>query len=327
LFPIVREARDAEPGEPVASSAVTSPTSRRLTGSAHALVGAILQGIERLGARRRARRILDAERLLSTRFQGAKLYYPSASIIGSALASGSGWEPTLATAIDLVLPADEPLLVAEVGSNIGASLAQMIAVRPEARYVCFEPADRFRDVLVRNVEENGWENVHVESLLVGSRAEKVQLFTNTSTASVASRHYGEHTFLEASTHPMTTLDAYFRDAERLDLLKSDTDGFDFDVLLGARAVLARLAPTLYFEFAPFLARRVGRDGAEVLAYLRGVGYERFLVFAQSGELLDLTDAAADLLGLADKHRYVDVLTAARLEHLAAFPDIASATAG
>ena len=287
----------------------------------------VLGGIERLGSKRRARQILEDERVLSTDFQGAKLYYPSASIIGSAIASGRGWEPTLATALDLVLPDDEPLLVVEVGSNIGASLAQMIAVRPRARYVCFEPADRFRDVLVLNIEENGWENVQVEGLLVGSRAESVQLFTNTTTASVASRHYGEHVFLEASTHPMTTLDAYFCDAERLDLVKSDTDGFDFDVLLGAPGVLERLAPTLYFEFAPFLARRVDRDGAEVLAYLRDLGYERFLVFAQSGELLTMTDAAADVLGLADEQRYVDVLTAARPQHLAAFPDVVAATRG
>jgi FkbM family methyltransferase len=228
--------------------------------------------------------------------------------------------------LDLVLPRDEPLLIAEVGSNIGASLAQMITVRPKAWYVCFEPAERFRSVLVRNIGENHWENVTVEESLVGSRAETVQLFTNTSTASVAKRHYGEHVFLDASMRRVVTLDDYFSDAERLDLIKTDTDGFDFDVLLGASVVLSRLAPALYFEFAPFLAQNVGREGSDILASLGNLGYGRFLVFAQAGDLLLLTDDPADVIELADEHQYVDVLTASRPEHLAAFPEIATATA-
>lgn len=262
--------------------------------------------------------------MLATKLQGWTLYYPGSSIIGQAVASGSGWEPTLAGALDLVLPNDDSLVIAEVGSNIGASLAQMISVRPSARFVCFEPAERFRSALVRNIAENHWDNVTVEESLVGSRAETVRLFTNTSTASVAKRHYGSHVFLDASLRDVITLDDYFRNADRLDLIKSDTDGFDFDVLLGASKVLSRLAPVLYFEFAPFLARNVGREGSEILAFLERLGYGRFLVFAQAGELLLLTDDSADVIALAEEHQYVDVLTASRREQLEAFPEIATA---
>jgi FkbM family methyltransferase len=263
---------------------------------------------------------------MATNFQGWTLRYPSSSIIGGALARGSGWEPTLPAAIDLVLPRDETLVIAEVGSNIGASLAQMMSVRPDARYVCFEPAERFRVVLLQNIEENRWRNVTVEGSLVGSQSGSVQLFTNTSTASVARRHYGDHVFLGASVQSVVTLNDYFSHAERLDLLKTDTDGFDFDVLLGASAVLARLAPSIYFEFAPFLARNVGRDGGDILEYLGNLGYERFLVFAQAGDFLLLTNDPADVLGLADEQKYVDVLTATQPRHIAAFPEVAAVTA-
>jgi hypothetical protein len=49
------------------------------------------------------------------------------------------------------------------------------------------------------------------------------------------------------------------------------------------------------------------------------------VFAQTGDLLRLTNDATDVTALANEHRYVDVLTAARPAHLAAFPEIATAT--
>jgi FkbM family methyltransferase len=270
--------------------------------------------------------VLAEEQVLTTKFERWTLHYPSSSIIGRAIAGGAGWEPTLATAVDLVLPPDEPLLIAEVGTNIGASLAQMISVRPDARYVCFEPAERFRNILLRNVEENGWTNVLVEESLVGSQTENVQLFTNTSTASVAKRHYGDHVFLDASSRPVVMLDDYFDRVERLDLIKSDTDGFDFDVLLGARTILAQLAPALYFEFAPFLARNVGREGSVILEYLGELGYSKFIVFAQTGDLLAFTSDPTDVIALADEHNYVDVLTAAQPEHVAALPNVAAATA-
>jgi FkbM family methyltransferase len=299
---------------------------RLIGGGLRAVPGRILAVTRRLGRRRRTRRLINQEHLLATEFQGWTIHYPSESIIGRALASGSGWEPTLATALDLVLPNDEPLVIAEVGSNIGASLAQMISVRPTAHYVCFEPADRFREVLVRNIQENGWERVVVENSLVGSRPEDVRLYTNTSTASVAKRHYGGHVFLGSSTRRVLRLDEYFSDATRLDMIKTDTDGFDFDVLLGASGVLSRHLPVLYFEFAPFLARDVGREGTEILDYLSSLGYETFLVFAQKGDLLMLTNDPTDVIERADDQRYVDLLTAARPAHLAAFPEIAAATA-
>jgi FkbM family methyltransferase len=265
------------------------------------------------------------ERILVADCGGATLHYHSSSVIGRALARGEGWEPTLAAAVDLILPRGEPLLIADVGSNIGASLAQMIGVRPEARYVCFEPAERFRDLLVRNVRENGWTNVVIEDCLLGAEPGTVSLFANTSTASVATRDYGGHVFLDATQRRVVTLDAYFAYADRLDMIKSDTDGFDADVLLGAREVLRRLAPALYFEFAPFLARRVGRGDRELLDFLGELAYRRFLVFAQAGDLIAHTDDPAKVVDIAHEAQYVDVLTAAQPAHVAAFAAVAVTT--
>jgi FkbM family methyltransferase len=272
----------------------------------------------------RARRALKRERLLMTDFGPWKLHYHSSSVIGRAVAEGRGWEPTLGVAIDRLLPREEPLLIADVGSNIGTSLAQMISVRPHAKYVCFEPAERFRELLLLNTAQNGWENVVVEEHLVGAQPGTVSLYTNTSTSSVARRDYGGHVFLRASERRVVTLDQYFRDADRVDMIKSDTDGFDVDVLYGADEVLKRFAPLLYFEFAPFLARDVGRNSAELLAYLRDLKYRTFLLFAQSGAPLALTDDSATVLELADQHQYVDVLTAAQVSQVAILPGVADA---
>ena len=266
------------------------------------------------------------ERLLNAQCGEWDLVYPSSSQIGRALARGEGWEPTLATAIDLLLPRDEPLLIADVGSNFGSSLAQMMTVRPDATYVCFEPADRFRELLSRNVRTNGWSNVKVESLLIGATTgQSLQLFANTTSASVAEGDYGGHLFLDATHHQVTTLDDYFASAPRLDLIKSDTDGFDGDVLLGAEAVLQAHAPVLYFELAPFLITRVGRDPHTLLNGLEALGYRQFLALSQAGDSLLLTKDASKIVNLAHEKKYIDVLTVARPGQVALLPKVAAAT--
>jgi FkbM family methyltransferase len=181
----------------------------------------------------------------------------------------------------------------------------MIAVRPHAHYVCFEPSKRFRDVLERNVRENEWQCVVVEDVLVAASVGTVRLYTNTSTASAATRDYGGHAFLGASEVAATTLDNYFEKYERLDFLKSDTDGFDGDVLIGAQSVLGRFAPALYFEFAPFLLRRAGRVPGDVLDLLQSLGYRRFVVFAQDGSFLHFGEDVSEIIRIAEEHGYVD----------------------
>lgn len=254
------------------------------------------------------------EHVRCAEFAGARVYYPSASSIGHAIAAGRGWEPTLAEAMEALLPRDEPLMIAEIGSNIGATLAQMISVRPSATYVCFEPAYRFRSLLARTVSENGWGNVRIEDAFVGSNAGAVDLFTNATTASAARRDYG-HVVLGVERPRSIRLDDYFESAVRLDFVKTDTDGFDADVLLGARKLLERLKPAIYFELAPFLLADIHRSPAELLEYLADLEYRDYVLYTQSGEPLKLSHDLGEVARLADEHNYLDVLTAARPEQV------------
>jgi FkbM family methyltransferase len=277
--------------------------------------------LHRRARRWRAGRSVRRERLLCADFAGAQIYYPSTSSIGQAIAAGKGWEPTLAEALDILLPRNQPLLIAEVGSNIGATLAQMISVRPNARYVCFEPARRFRTLLARTVRENGWENVVIEDSCVGSANGAVNLFTSTSTASAVRQEYG-HVFLGVEHPRCIRLDEYFAAAARLDVIKTDTDGFDADVLLGARNVLARLRPAIYFELAPFLLADADRNATDLLEYLVQLGYRHYVLYTQGGELLKLSTDVPEVVELAERHGYVDVLTAAHAEQVSQLPGVA-----
>jgi hypothetical protein len=70
------------------------------------------------------------------------------------------------------------------------------------------------------------------------------------------------------------------------LLKVDTDGHDGDILLAAERFLRSVQPVVFFEFDPRMARDVGgTDPVAALEMLARIGYDRALVFANTGPLV------------------------------------------
>ncbi len=63
------------------------------------------------------------------------------------------------------------------------------------------------------------------------------------------------------------------------LVKIDTDGYDVPIILAHLDLLARLGPVLFFEYDPHF-------GAEPIVFtrLREIGYDRALVYRNTGEL-------------------------------------------
>lgn len=236
-----------------------------------------------------------------TTYLGHSFRYPLESLIGQQIAAGGEWDESLVEIVLEVLPMQVPV-VCEVGSNIGASLLQIKRAKPHARVFAFEPSDRFRPFLEKNVALAGLADVTVSSSLLGRSPGAVSLYNNVASASASRpRDPGDLSPRREQQVAMTTLDAVLPPATTVDLIKVDTDGFDFEVLRGAQATIARQSPVLYFEYFPDLLESPQAD----LAWLQTVGYETFFCFTPSGEFsgrtADVTKATrrARLLGYCD----------------------------
>ena len=243
----------------------------------------------------------------ATTYLGHQFAYPLDSLIGRKIAAGKEWDANLAVIIPALLPMDEPA-ICEVGSNIGASLLQIMKVKPRARVVAFEPSDRFRPFLERNLRLAGVKQVEILPLLVGRSQGVIWLYNNASSASV------DHVRPELKPRRkqpafMTALDEVYRQRPRLDFIKVDTDGFDLEVLRGAEEILKRDAPALYFELFPALLPTTSTLALD-LAWLQGAGYARFVCFTPPGKLLGLTGDVEQLISWANEDDYCDVLVCA-----------------
>src|SRR3712207_1421284 len=102
-------------------------------------------------------------------YLGKPFVYPQGSNIGDLIARGHEWDSVFRTTVPALLPSDEPT-ICEVGSNIGASLLQILAVKPRAHVLAFEPSDYFRAYLDCNLELAGFDHVEVIPQLLGRQS-------------------------------------------------------------------------------------------------------------------------------------------------------------
>jgi hypothetical protein len=107
------------------------------------------------------------------------------------------------------------------------------------------------------------------------------------------RHHGGSAMASGTgLSPAQTLDQLLgRTAagDRWDVLKIDVDGYDGEVLRGARSVLETDQPAVIFEWHPLLIQACGQDPAAAFEALRGAGYETLLWFSNKGVLSHRSD--------------------------------------
>jgi FkbM family methyltransferase len=187
---------------------------------------------------------------------------------------------------------DSPSLVVDVGANVGASLLELKLGAPHARFLCLEPSRRFARALQRTVRANDSTDVLIMRFAAGLATTKRTLFVNATTASVVAAAYGERAPLGAERVRTVKLDDLLASEPDVALLKSDTDGFEVDVLVGARRTLERCRPALFLEFDPSLLAWGGRDPNVLPQLLDELGYRSFVTYAPSGETAVVQGVAA-----------------------------------
>jgi len=178
-------------------------------------------------------------------------------------------------------------VVLDVGANTGAYALTMRRLAPEAQIYAFEPHPSTYAILARRVGPSG---VHALNLALGEAEGSVELYDfgtadGSTQASLSRASMGLYTD-NIVAHPVscTTIDAFLEEKgiATVDYLKIDTEGFDLNVLRGARRSLEeRRIKMIQFEFiAANIATSVRmRDFFDVLT-----GYRIYRVCLNGQEL-------------------------------------------
>lgn len=188
----------------------------------------------------------------------------------------------------LVKPED---VVVDIGANIGYFTLMMAGLVGAGGQVhAFEPVPSSWQRLSDAVDTNRLRNVFVNKLAVGRDDGTLPLYPN---ADVDASLRMASAFAGGSGKPITVgltrLDSYLsqRNIPRVDFVKIDIEGAEFDALLGMKELLARRqVRAILSEIWPLASHRLYHTGttsgsevadSEIEAYLAGFGYHSRVV--------------------------------------------------
>ena len=164
-------------------------------------------------------------------------------------------------------------IVCDVGANKGSFTYWLSRwCGDEGRLIAFEPQQGLAQRLAAVCAGIGLRNVRVEAKAVHSSSGFGEFCIPIGHQPGASlnRTSCPTGKCDVVTVPVISLDEYFRDDERISLLKVDVEGAELDVFRGARRILETYSPALIFECE---ARHlIGKNVGDVFAYLEALGY-------------------------------------------------------
>ena len=225
---------------------------------------------------------VDANRLSEVR--GHRMFLASGGTYPPiAMATDKYEEETTRLFERLVKPG---MVVVDVGSHVGYyALMAARQVGPAGRVYAFEPEPSNHELLLKNIELNGYTNVAATRKAVSSKVGEATLFlTALDNGRNSTYHHGlpEKGSVAVET---TTVDAFLA-AEgwpTVDLVKVDVEGAEMDVLAGMCQLLDKSRDLkLIIEFSPSLLRGAGASPLLFLGHLDVLDFEVNCISARDG---------------------------------------------
>lgn len=189
--------------------------------------------------------------------------------------------PRLATYVR----SDETII--DVGANVGDTLAGMVERNSAATYVCIEPDDRFFELLTQNIARIKTARLHLRAhaikSLVGTGSSGISLEGRGGTKHAVTGKSGKLT-----SKPLDEIVADLGNIPDIRVLKSDVDGFDYDVIDSSVSVIQKYKPLIFFECQ--YDNQSQKSGYErTLETLREEGYCDWTLLDNFGEIMVRTD--------------------------------------
>ncbi|MCR5887765.1 FkbM family methyltransferase [Hymenobacter sp. J193] len=195
---------------------------------------------------------------------------------------GAGWGktkyPELFFLRQLVKPGDVCL---DIGANLGYYSVMLSKLTgPTGRVLAVEPIPAFQEIWRDNVRLSGHANLTLLPYALGGENTTVQMGTPERDGLL---HHGmtkiaasnpQERYVRTYEVPMRVPDELLADLPRLDFVKCDVEGFEYEVFRHMQHMLRRHQPVIQTELNGLENRR------QVVALLAGLGYKPFVLSAR-----------------------------------------------
>lgn len=170
-------------------------------------------------------------------------------------------------------------IIIDVGANVGDTTIAMIQNCNNPIY-SIEPSDFFYRYLQKNIKKlipSDRERVKCINEFIGTNDFNGELLHSRGTASVTA-------VSNSNVINYKSLDSLIEDDTDVELIKVDTDGFDYDVLKSSENILFKSEPIIYWENQMFEDFQI-QGFNDLYKLLQKIGYNHIYVFDNFGNLI------------------------------------------
>jgi FkbM family methyltransferase len=220
---------------------------------------------------RRADRLMSHrlnDRISLASLQGFSIYVDDADTAVGQHVKRDGYEPHITALFrDRVRPG---MHVLDIGANIGYyTMLSASLVGPSGSVTAIEPNPDSVRLLEASRRANSFDNVTVLQLAAGRERGLLVLHGSYGNVMTSAAPDEATALINSTTVPSFKVDDLIPRDKKIDFVKIDVEGAEYNALLGASELIKRCHPTIVSEFSP--STMPGISGVD------GRGYLRFLL--------------------------------------------------
>lgn len=169
----------------------------------------------------------------------------------------------------------EDSIVLDIGANIGLHSLSFAQMAPHGRVIAFEPSFPTFELLVMNV--TGKSNISPMNLAVSDSTGILDFFQASDNAYSSLVDTKRKDIIEVSKVRCTKADDIVEELQlqRVDFIKIDVEGLEFNVLRGAEKIIEKYHPIIFCEIYQGKASNLEPD--ETVRYLVDKKYNAFVM--------------------------------------------------
>lgn len=206
---------------------------------------------------------------------------PSTHPLAKNLRRYKYYSRNLSRLVDIISSQIPDLEVIDVGANIGDSAAfvNSVGVKPKKIY-CFEGEKEYICYFKHNT--SSMNNVVLFETFLGENdnEKNFNVYKDDGTLRIDTTKKGE-----IQIDSLDNILNSHKELENVKFLKTDTDGYDFKILRGAKKIITKAKPILFFEYDRVYLDKVNDDGFSTFDMLEDLGYDKAIFYDNYGRLL------------------------------------------
>ena len=203
---------------------------------------------------------------------------------------------------------DRYLRLIDIGANVGA-MVSFVSREVAGEFLCVEPDPKYFAILQKNTKTI--KNVVCENALCDEQEHRRAVSMERFGGSGRVREKSNNTDIRITT--VDNLVSKYPNFSDANIIKVDTEGYDYRVLRGAKRLLEAHKPAIFFELHPSFLSDIDEDPMFIFGFLSSIGYKHALIYDNFGvvagrtPLIDI-DRISNLLMLIKNQQIIDPVT-------------------